>query len=367
MIELAANGVQTGRGPRGRYLFHDAVNGEVRAAPGRAARRAHVGRCDPRDRRLPRGRRARRHVHRHGQRGLGDRVDGGRHLPARHAFVADPPGRGGRRARPRRRRPRRPRCRSGPARRPRARRSSPRRCRPCAAASTASSHPASPTTRARGSREQSGVEGDAATMIVDYVAVGRAVLGVTPTLRDDRARTVLRRDRRHAARDPLAVRRPHQPRVRARAAQEVLPHLQLRAPGRGERRRDRAVARSAPQLPARRGPALRAQRHRRRHAASGGARRADVPLAVALEPQPGAARAALPRWPPQPAADPAHGSRRLHGRAVPAGRRVPGERDRPDRDPRPPDRAPDDVRHAARGARRRRSARAARARSRKAR
>ena len=34
MIELAANGVQTGRGPRGRYLFHDAVNGEVRARPG---------------------------------------------------------------------------------------------------------------------------------------------------------------------------------------------------------------------------------------------------------------------------------------------------------------------------------------------
>src|SRR5205085_1623771 len=34
VIELAANGVTTGRGPRGRYLFHDAVNGEVRGRPG---------------------------------------------------------------------------------------------------------------------------------------------------------------------------------------------------------------------------------------------------------------------------------------------------------------------------------------------
>ncbi len=36
MIELVAHGVSTGRGPRGRYVFHDAVNGELR---GRRARR----------------------------------------------------------------------------------------------------------------------------------------------------------------------------------------------------------------------------------------------------------------------------------------------------------------------------------------
>jgi ATP-dependent Lhr-like helicase len=33
-VELAANGVQTGRGPRGRYLHHDAVNGELRGRGG---------------------------------------------------------------------------------------------------------------------------------------------------------------------------------------------------------------------------------------------------------------------------------------------------------------------------------------------
>ena len=90
-------------------------------------------------------------------------------------------------------------------------------------------------------------------------------------------------------------------------------------------------------------------------------RLADVPGPLALEPQPLAAGAAVPRRPPQPAADPAHGVRRPHGRGVPAGGGVPGERRRPDRDPRPRARAPDDRRHAARGARRRRPARAARA------
>ncbi len=34
VVVLAANGVQTGRGPRGRYLFYDAINGEVRGRPG---------------------------------------------------------------------------------------------------------------------------------------------------------------------------------------------------------------------------------------------------------------------------------------------------------------------------------------------
>jgi ATP-dependent Lhr-like helicase len=34
VLALVANGVPTGRGPRGRYLYHDAVNGEVRGRPG---------------------------------------------------------------------------------------------------------------------------------------------------------------------------------------------------------------------------------------------------------------------------------------------------------------------------------------------
>ena len=62
-----------------------------------------------------------------------------------------------------------------------------------------------------------------------------------------------------------------------------------------------------------------------------------------------------------PPADPAHGVRRPHGRGVPAGGGVPGERHRSDRDPRPRAGAPDHQRHPARGARRRRHPGAARA------
>ena len=53
VVDLVSDGIETGRGRRGAYLHHDAVNGELRGAQGRAARRAHVGRRDPRDRRLP--------------------------------------------------------------------------------------------------------------------------------------------------------------------------------------------------------------------------------------------------------------------------------------------------------------------------
>ena len=212
--------------------------------------------------------------------------------------------------------------------------------------------------------ESTGVHGDAATMIVDYLAVGRAVLGVTPTLQHARARAVLRRDRRHAARDPLAVRRPHQPRVRARAAQEVLPHVQLRAAGRGQRRRDRAVARAAPQLPARRGRALRAQRHRsttrssrrcstRRCSSPGGAGTSTGRCSCCASGAAGATRRRSSAW--KPTTSWPRCSRRRG--------RVPGE-------PAGPIEIPDHLivrqtmlRHAARGARRRRAARAARARS----
>ena len=192
-------------------------------------------------------------------------------------------------------------------------------------------------------------------MIVDYLAVGRAVLGVDAHAGAPRARAVLRRDRRHAARRALALRRAHQPGARARAAQEVLPHVQLRAPGRGHRRRHRALARPAPQLPARRGAR-----------ATCSSRTVEDTLEHAILDSPmfqarwrwnlnrSLHGAAVPERPQQPAADPAHGVRRPHGRGVPAGRGVPGERRRPDRDPRPRARAPDHRRHAARGARRRR-------------
>ena len=79
--------------------------------------------------------------------------------------------------------------------------------------------------------------------IVDYLAAARAALGALPTQETHRARALLRRGGRHAARPPRAVRQPHQPRVGPRAAQALLPQVQLRAAGGGDRGRDRPVAR----------------------------------------------------------------------------------------------------------------------------
>ena len=67
-----------------------------------------------------------------------------------------------------------------------------------------------------------------------------------------RARAVLRRVRRHAARAARAVRQPHQQGVGARAAQALLPPVQLRAAGGGHRRRAAALARPAALVSARR-------------------------------------------------------------------------------------------------------------------
>ena len=101
---------------------------------------------------------------------------------------------------------------------------------------------------------------------------------------DDRVRALLRRIGRHAARHPLAVRQPHQPRVGTRAAQALLPQVQFRAAGGGDRRRDRAVAVDEPQLPARRRWRATCTRRRVRDAADpGDARRADVRRALALD------------------------------------------------------------------------------------
>ena len=77
-----------------------------------------------------------------------------------------------------------------------------------------------------------------------------------PTQSAHRARALLRRIRRHPAGDPHAVRQPPQPRLGPGAAQALLPQVQLRTAGRGDRGRDRAVAVDQPQLPAGGGRAL---------------------------------------------------------------------------------------------------------------
>jgi ATP-dependent Lhr-like helicase len=82
VVEMLAEGIDTGRGKRAAYLHHDRVNGVLRARRG-----------------------ARIDVHRDRQRGLGHREHGRRHLPAGEHLVAHPPRRGRRGARGERRGP----------------------------------------------------------------------------------------------------------------------------------------------------------------------------------------------------------------------------------------------------------------------
>ena len=110
-----------------------------------------------------------------------------------------------------------------------------------------------------------------------------------------RARTLLRRSRRHAAGDPFALWQPRQPRLGPGAAQALLPQVQFRAAGGGDRGQHRALAHGRAQLRAGRGRALPALRQRQAGADPGDARCADVHDALALGDRRGARAAAVPR------------------------------------------------------------------------
>ena len=225
------------------------------------------------------------HDDRHRQRGLRGREHGRRHLPARQRELPHP----ARRARPRARRGRAGRAAEHPvlARRGAGpqRRAVARRSRGCAPRSASGSRATATTRRSRAlARATIGLDAEAARQIVDYLARARAVAR--------RAADAASASSSSASStpsggmqlvDPFAVRQPPQPRLGPGAAQALLPPVQLRAAGGGDRGRDRAVAVDQPQLPARRGGALPAFGDRARRARAGAARRAAVRRALALE------------------------------------------------------------------------------------
>ena len=215
--------------------------------------------------------------------------------------------------------------------------------------------------------DEVGIAAAAAEQLVEYLAAGARRARLPADARHDRARALLRRGRRHAARHPLALRQPHQPRLGPGAAQALLPQVQLRAAGGGDRGHDRALAHHRAQLRARR--RRRATCTRRRVAAAadpGAARRADVRHALALGRRRGARAAALPRRPEGAAAARAHGRRGSDRRGLPRPDRLRREPRRRARDPRPSAGAPDDRRLPARGDGHRRPGTAAAAASRRA-
>ena len=196
--------------------------------------------------------------------------------------------------------------------------------------------------------------------VVDYLAAGRAGLGVMPTTTD----LVFERFFDESGGMQLVIHSPLGGRLnralglalRKKFCRSFNFELQAAASD------DAVVLSLGPHhsFPLEDVPNFITTRHRRGHAAPGRARLAAVPVPLAVEPQPLPRGAALAGRSPQPAAHPAHGGRRHDGRRVPRGRRLPGEHHRRHRDPRPSDRAPDHARHPPRGARRRRPAHAAR-------
>ena len=163
----------------------------------------------------------------------------GRHLPARQRLLADPPGAAGHGAGRGRPRPAARRSPSGWARRP-------ARSTELSAAVSAlrrrSRRGSRPRRRWRGSLGGASRGGRRAAGRVPRRS--RSACSARCPRRTHRRRALLRRGGRHAARHSRAVRQPDQPRVGARAPQAVLPPVQLRAAGRGHRRRDAAVARA---------------------------------------------------------------------------------------------------------------------------
>ena len=163
-----------------------------------------------------------------------------------------------------------------------------------------------------------------------------------PTHEHAGVRAVLRRDRRHAAGRPLALRRA---RSTARSGSRC---------ARSSAARSTSSCRPPPATTPSccRSARTTASRSTRCPATSAAATVDDTLEHAILDSPMFQARwrwnlnrslhgAAVPQRAAQPAAHPAHGVRRPHGRGVPAGGRVPGERHRPDRDPRPRPRPPD--------------------------
>ncbi len=142
---------------------------------------------------------------------------------------------------------------------------------------------------------------------------------------DAGGRALLRRGGGHAPRDARAVRQPAEPGLGARSAQALLPDVQLRASGRGHRRRHRALARAHAQLPAGRRFPLPALQHGAGRAHAGRARRTALRRALAVERRPGARHPPSPGGPEGAGAAAAAAGGGSGGRGLPGPARLPGE------------------------------------------
>ena len=169
-----------------------------------------------------------------------------------------------------------------------------------------------------------------------------------------RVRALLRRGRRHACRDPFALRLARQQGLGPGLAQAHVPQVQLRAAGQRARGQHRALAGAHAQLPARRAEGVSQVVQRTRAAGAGAARCADVRHALALERLGGAGGAAHERRPQGATPVPARRRAGPADRGVPRAAGLRGEPGRRTRDSRPPAGGADAARLPARDDGRRR-------------
>ncbi len=312
--------------------------------PWREAPRPDVRRRHPGGRRLSRRPRSGRHVHRHAQRGFRDREHRRRRLSARQRVVAHPAGR-------RRQRPGRRREGSASDDPVLAGRGAGTQRRALARGERPSGRGRSTAGRSRGPRAHHRVDDGGNRPRQGCRRRG----GVVPRGRPSRARrhsvaghararTVLRRVRRHAARAARAVRQPHQQGLGAGPAQALLPPVQLRTAGGRDRRRADALARPAALVPAVGCLPVSAPGDDARRARAGISRRARVQDAVAVEHDDLAGRAARERRAQGGTADPADAGGRPDGGSVSRRGRLPREHPRRSTDPRPSARLSDRAR-----------------------
>ena len=197
--------------------------------------------------------------------------------------------------------------------------------------------------------EQPGIGRPAAEQLGEYLATSHAALGCLPT----QETIVFERFFDEAGGMQLVIhspfRQPDQSRLGPGAAQALLPQVQFRTAGRGDRGQHRPVAHHRAQLRTRRRGTLPALGQRANHPDRGAARRADVrhPLALGCRHRLGAAAAAR-RQEVGPATG-AHGGRGPDRRRVSRSARLRRKPGRRARDPRPSAGAADDHRLPDRG------------------
>ncbi len=208
--------------------------------------------------------------------------------------------------------------------------------------------------------QETGLLPDAALQAVDYFREGHRVLGVVPT----QETLVLERffDESGGMQlvTPRAVRKPDQQGMGSRAAKALLPTVQLRAAGGGDRGRAAPIARTAALVSVGGRVSLPASREHARHPGAGVSRRAGLSNALAVEHHDFARGTAKPRRTQGRAAAAAHAGRRSDGGRFPRRRRVSGKYSRRSRNSRSSARQPDRSRLPAGGDGFRRASRRAR-------